>query len=216
MATNDDCLASVNLFNQFAQRYAEKYFDLDQYDQFYAMFAQELALDATVIDIACGPGNVAACLLRHRPDLSVTGVDLAPKMINIAKQRVPGGQFYVGDCRQLSGVGDGFDGAVFAFGLSYLNQADAAQFFVSLSHILTPGAVLLLTTISANESSARYETSGSGDTIFMVYRTPDEISKLLTSYGFDIKFFELVPSPSNAPFKTQDVVFIAQRRAGGI
>jgi len=25
-----------------------------------------------------------------------------------------------------------------------------------------------------------------------------------------------VPSPSNAPFKTQDVVFIAQRRAGGI
>jgi len=65
------------------------------------MFAAQLPHAARVTDIACGPGNVSAYLLRHRPDLSLTGVDLAPKMIDIARHRVPAGQFFVGDCRRL-------------------------------------------------------------------------------------------------------------------
>ena len=213
MLPEDDCQASVKLFNQFAERYAEKYFDLEQYDRFYAMFAAQLPHAARVVDIACGPGNVSAYLLRHRPDLSLTGVDLAPKMIDIARQRVPAGQFFVGDCRRLHELATDCDGAVFAFGLSYLNQTDAEQFFTSLNRVLNADAVLLLTTISASESSSRYERSSSGDELLTVYRTPQEMSDMLVSYGFEVQFVELVASPANAPSPTQDVVLIAKKLA---
>jgi len=74
--------------------------------------------------------------------------------------------------------------------LSYLNQTDAEQFFTSLNRVLHADAVLLLSTISASESSVRFERSSSGDGLLTVYRTPQEMSDMLTSYGFEVQYVE--------------------------
>jgi ubiquinone/menaquinone biosynthesis C-methylase UbiE len=41
-----------------------------------------------LLDIACGTGRLADMLLRRHPHVNITGVDLSPEMIDVAKQRV--------------------------------------------------------------------------------------------------------------------------------
>ncbi|WP_374508836.1 class I SAM-dependent methyltransferase [Niveibacterium sp.] len=213
MLPSDACRESVETFNKLAERYAAKYFDLTQYDRYYAMLAERLPFGGSVIDVACGPGTVSAYLKRARPDLSVVGTDLAPRMIDEARQRVPGGVFHVSDCRDLEGFdSDAFEGAVFAFGLSYLTDLDAQRCFAALVRRLKSGAPLLLATITG-PSASRYEQSSSGERVFMVYRTPDAVHALLQAAGFRIVFSELIASPENAALATTDLLVLAVRVA---
>jgi len=208
MLPSDACRESVETFNKHADRYAAKYFDLTQYDRYYALFAARLPERGAVIDLACGPGNVAAYLKRARPELSIVGIDLAPRMIDEARLRVPGAVFHVGDCRTLDEIECGLDGAVFAFGLSYLTDADAQRCFGALRRRLKPGAPLLLATITGPTAS-RYEQSSTGDRVFMVYRMPDDVHRLLRTAGFQIDLSELIASPDNATIPTTDLVVLA-------
>ncbi|WP_374601737.1 class I SAM-dependent methyltransferase [Niveibacterium sp.] len=211
MPASDVCRESVETFNKLADRYAAKYFALTQYDRYYAMLADRMPTGGSVIDIACGPGNVAAHLKRVRPDLSVVGIDMAPRMIDEARRRVPDVAFHVADCREMTGVGCGFHGAAFAFGLSYLPDVDARRFFAALRRVLADDAFLLLTCVTGPEGAARYEQSSSGDRVFMVYRSPDAIVELVESHGFSVEFCEQMPSPGNASVATTDLAILAKR-----
>lgn len=42
-----------------------------------------------VLDLACGTGRLAALLRRAHPALRVTGVDISPDMLRVARQRLP-------------------------------------------------------------------------------------------------------------------------------
>jgi ubiquinone/menaquinone biosynthesis C-methylase UbiE len=75
-----------------------------------------------VIDVACGPGNVAAHLAKLRPDIEVVGIDFAAGTIEQARLRVPGVEFLIADCRRIHELGRVFDACAFAFGLSYLTD----------------------------------------------------------------------------------------------
>lgn len=209
---DDPCEETVRTFDRFAARYADKYFGLTQYDVHYAGFAARLPTGSAVLDLACGPGNVSAFLARARPDLSILGLDLAPNMIAQARNRVPGVDFRVGDCRDLAGVDTRFQGAAFAFGLSYLDDEDARRCFIALNRVLDDGAALLLATITG-EGGAVHETASGGERVFVVYRTKHEVESLLSAHGYVVEFAECVPSPPGAPSATTDLVLLATRRA---
>ena len=60
---------SVACFDKLAQRYAENYFDLRDYDRFYQGLIERLPNGPVrLLDLACGPGNVAAFVRRARAD----------------------------------------------------------------------------------------------------------------------------------------------------
>ncbi|MBV8667268.1 MAG: class I SAM-dependent methyltransferase [Burkholderiaceae bacterium] len=202
----------VETFNKNARRYAEKYFALSDYDEFYQRLLASVAPAGSLIDVACGPGNVSAYASRHRPDLEVVGVDLAPSMVEEARARVPGVVFEVCDCTRLESLGRAFDAAAFAFGLSYLTDDAAAQCLSSIRAILEEGAPLLLLTIASAEPMEKVETSSSGDRLLTVYRTPQQIAAMLERQGFCITFVERIASPDNATKVTHDLVLMATRR----
>ncbi|GAX91317.1 malonyl-ACP O-methyltransferase BioC [Effusibacillus lacus] len=56
-----------------------------------------------ILEIGCGTGFLTSQLLRHFPNASITAVDLAPGMIEIAKQRIAGESvdFRVGDIEEM-------------------------------------------------------------------------------------------------------------------
>ncbi len=51
-----------------------------------------------VLEIGCGPGQLAAMLLEHGVEEYV-GLDFSPTAIAMARENAPGGRFYVGDAR---------------------------------------------------------------------------------------------------------------------
>lgn len=50
---------------------------------------EQLTRGPAVLDLGCGTGNVALRLARHGFD--VTGVDLSPEMLDVARQKTPSG-----------------------------------------------------------------------------------------------------------------------------
>lgn len=43
---------------------------------------------ARVVDLGCGTGRFLACLARHRPDLDITGIDLAEDMVAAGRRQL--------------------------------------------------------------------------------------------------------------------------------
>ncbi len=208
----DTCQISVNTFDRLAETYAQKYLALDTYDAYYRQFCLHVARQgATVLDVACGPGNVSAFLVRERPDLQVLGIDLAPRMVQLAQTHVPSASFLLHDCRHLADLGRVFEGIAYAFGLNYLNQEDAEQFFESLSKVLAPNGVLYLSAMSGPTEHSGLQTSSSGDPIYMYYRPRQEIERLVQRAGLELVFLDEIASPANASKPTIDVVLVALR-----
>lgn len=184
MQDKDLCLVSVATFDRLADRYAEKYFHLNLYDRYLDRFAKRIeSHGARVLDVACGPGNISAYLAKIRPDLKLVGIDLAEGMLRQARLRVPSAEFKVMDCRNIRELGQEFHACAFAFGLSYLTDDDTNRFFTSLNATVATSAMLYLSTITGEPSLSGFETSSSGDRVYLKYRSVAEVVQWLSEPG---------------------------------
>ena len=81
-----------------------------------------------LLDVACGPGYVAAAAARL--GCSVVGVDFSSAMIEIAekmfRQESPNLEFRVGDAERLALASGSFDAVVMNFGMLHLALPDSA------------------------------------------------------------------------------------------
>ena len=106
----------------------------DIYDQFAGQItvgAAEPLLDAAgvgagmrVLDVACGPGYVAASAAAR--GAHVIGVDFAADMVGEARRRYPGIEFREGDAENLAFDAASFDAVVCAFGILHIADPDKA------------------------------------------------------------------------------------------
>jgi SAM-dependent methyltransferase len=212
MNNDDVCKESVSTFSKLASRYAEKYFDLHLYDRYLDTFGTRIEpKGSSVLDVACGPGNVSAYLVKARPDLKLVGIDLAEGMIVQARLGVPSAEFFVRDCRDIGDLGRKFGAAAFAFGLSYLTDDDATQFFCSLNATLTDSAVLYLSTITGDANWSGFDANSDGDRVYIKYRSRDDVVSMVERAGYRLVLSEVIASPTNASKSTQDLILIAQR-----
>lgn len=51
----------------------------------------------SILEVGCGFGRVGAALLRRRPRVAYTGLDVSPELLKGAKQRIPAGEFICAD-----------------------------------------------------------------------------------------------------------------------
>jgi ubiquinone/menaquinone biosynthesis C-methylase UbiE len=92
------------------------------------------------VDAACGTGRHAA-YLDARGHV-VTGVDISPGMLAVARAKVPGGDFREGDLRQLPLPDGQADLVVCALALTHL--PDLAPVFTEFARVLRPGGHLVI------------------------------------------------------------------------
>ena len=57
---------------------------------------------AHVLDAACGPGNLSRYLMKQRSDVDLLRIDLAPRMVELARLAVHSARFIIHDCRRLN------------------------------------------------------------------------------------------------------------------
>jgi ubiquinone/menaquinone biosynthesis C-methylase UbiE len=88
-----------------------------------------------VLDVACGPGNVAAA--AHRLGAIPVGVDFSRNMILRARQNHPEIEFFEGDAERLEFASENFDGVVMNFGVLHLANPETA--FAEAQRVLRRG-----------------------------------------------------------------------------
>lgn len=96
----------------------------------------------TAIDIGCGAGATSLALAAQRPGLSITGVDLSPALVAIARERAGGLanlHFAVADSQRLGERGANL--MVSRHGVMFF--ADPVAGFTALRRAAAPGAALV-------------------------------------------------------------------------
>lgn len=88
-----------------------------------------------LLDVACGPGYVAAAAAQR--GARVLGVDFSSAMVNLARQRHPHLQFREGDAEALALPDAGFDAVAMNFGLLHLDHPERA--LAEAARVLAPG-----------------------------------------------------------------------------
>ncbi len=115
--------------------------------------------DSRVLDIGCGAGRF--CRIAADRGARVSGLDATPALIEIARERIPDGDFHVGDMEQLPWPSDAFD-VVTGFN-SFFIAADIVSALAEARRVGRPGAPVAMTVFGRPErcqSTAMFDAIG--------------------------------------------------------
>lgn len=144
-------------------------------------FAARLPERGTVLDIGCGTGEPIARWFVER-GYRVTGIDSAPSLIAMAKERLPGEEWIVADMRALD-LGRRFDGLMAWHSLFHLAPADQRPMFARFAAHAAPGAPLIFTS-GPEHGEAIGEWMG--EPLYHGSLAPAEYEALLVENGFTL------------------------------
>ena len=183
----DQTKIAVDIFNKLANGYQDKFMDVSLYHDSFDIFCDNIKKEnASVLELACGPGNITKYLLEKRPDLKITGSDLAPNMIELAKINNPKAEFQLLDFRNIKSLNNKFNAIMCGFGLPYLSKEEAIQFIADSTKILNSDGVFYISTMEDDNSKSKFQKGSSGDEIFINYHQADYLTKALQTNGFQI------------------------------
>jgi ubiquinone/menaquinone biosynthesis C-methylase UbiE len=164
--------------------------------------AANVANGTRVLDVACGPGYVAAAATAR--GAVATGIDFSSEMVEEAKGRYPGINFQEGDAERLSFANSSFDAVVFNFGM--LHFARPEQALREAYRVLQAGGRTAFTVWDKPENAVAFgiviaaiRNYGSTDVPippgppFFRFSDPDESNRILLGSGFTEVHVEYVP-----------------------
>lgn len=183
----DEFEITIDTFNRRAVEYQTKYMDFEFYFESYDAFCQLLPVGPLdMLEIACGPGNVTRYLLKKRPDLRIVGIDLAPKMIELARVINPEVDYRVMDSRAISTLGGPVDAIMCGFCIPYLSQHDVVRLIKDARQLLSEGGIFHLSTMEGDYSQSGLQTNSMGDQVVTHYYTAEFLQQQLRQSGFEI------------------------------
>lgn len=137
----DKTITTIDAYNQSFRAYADKFMQYAPYVLHVTEFADFLECGSKVLDIGCGPGNVARQLCAVK-QCEITGIDLSADMLEMAKTMVPDGKFYIQDIRSASFPLSCYDAVVLAFSIVHLNDDEAFSVLNNAAKWLKTGGYL--------------------------------------------------------------------------
>ena len=210
----DKTKIAVQIFDDNAQLYQDKYMNLELYHESLDLFCTTVKTrNARVLDIACGPGNIAKYLLDKRLDFQILGTDLSEKMVELARHNNPAAEFQVMDIRDVRQLAHPCHAAVCGFGLPYLSKEEALALIRDVAGLLMPGGVFYLSTMEDDYSKSGLKSPSSGGPVQMYihYHQADYLTEGLKRNGFEIIDLrrKIYPAPDGST--TTDLLIIAKK-----
>jgi SAM-dependent methyltransferase len=190
-------------YDTIADEYAARIFDelagkpLDRL--LLDRFAKEVQGIGRVCDLGCGPGHVSRYL--HERGLDVVGLDLSPRMIEIARTLTPAVEFVVGDMLALDVPAESWVGAVAFYSLIHFDSSQLQRALRELRRVLCDQAPLLIGVHEGNETRHVEEWWGHPVSLDGVFFEPEALTAELVAAGFQIE--ELV---ERAPYTGVEVM----------
>ncbi|MEW2384471.1 methyltransferase domain-containing protein [Micromonospora sp. NPDC047707] len=160
-----------------------------------------------VADLGCGPGHVTAHL--ESLGVSVSGVDLSPKMVEVARRTYPNLRFDVGSMTALT-VPDGTLGGIVAWwSVHHLPPEELPAVFAEFHRALAPGGHLLVGFHVGDERLRPTHAYGHPVSYDTHLLPPDHVAELLSRAGLGV-VARLVQEPGKG-LKRQQACLLARR-----
>lgn len=192
---------SINEFNAAAEKFDDN--DPSVYNMCrkdYPDLIEELEKEAFthVLDCGCGTGAMLAMIYKKYPDKQYVGLDLSPKMIEVAnRRRKKNLVFKEGDCEVIPFKDEFFD--VVMCSMSFHHYPNPELFFKNLARVLKPNGRFILRDMASSskimmwlfnhvEIPVMNKIAKKGDV--HVY-TEDEIRALCQLSGLVLESYEL-------------------------
>lgn len=138
--------ATIAAFDNLGLAYERAFRDLPALDSALEHLGAALPRGAAVLDVGSGTGRPVAERLTaggHR----VTGVDVSPRMVEIAREQVPGATFEVADVRTHPSPAASWDAVCAFFSLLTMPRPELDATLARLAAWLVPGGRLALATV---------------------------------------------------------------------
>ncbi|MCW3813343.1 class I SAM-dependent methyltransferase [Micromonospora sp. DR5-3] len=150
-----------------------------------AAFAEQVGPGRPVLEVGCGTGRVTF----HLRDLGldVSGVDLSPGMIEVARRAYPELRFEVGSMTALALPDAGLAGLVAWYSIIHLPPELLPVVFAEFHRVLAPGGHLLLA-VKAGDQRIRLEQAYGHSVSYDVHwLPPDRLAHQLTAAGLIVR-----------------------------
>jgi cyclopropane fatty-acyl-phospholipid synthase-like methyltransferase len=203
---------TIASFNATAAAYAKRFEDCSAYAGALGEFCSLLAPSARLLDIGCGPGNVARWLLDRREDLRIYGIDLSVSMLELFRRNVPEATAEVLDMRQLDELVSRFDGAVASFCLPFLTHEEGQSFISAMSRRVLNGGLLYLSTMQGQGQGFERTSFGGEHEFYFNYYEPEFLDKQLAVNGFEVLDYREQEFPQERGPELVDMIYLARRR----
>jgi len=175
-------------YDRIAEEYCRRIFDELAHKPLDRQLLQRLAntvKSGPICDVGCGPGHVARFLKSCEAD--VFGIDLSPRMIELARRLTPEIQFFQGNMLSLE-VADGSCGAIAAFySIIHLTPEELPKAFLEFKRVLRPGGTLLLAFHVGKEAVHEDELWGYQVSLDLRFLESREIEEQLHATGFRVR-----------------------------
>ncbi|MBU0458652.1 class I SAM-dependent methyltransferase [Patescibacteria group bacterium] len=174
----EDLLKSVHEgYNSFAQEWS----NTRGYAWYEFEFIKEKIEDGSnVLDLGCGNGRLFK-YLKGVTDVQYKGVDNSEKLIEIAKQNIPEGDFEVGDVLKLPFEDNSFDTVIsIAVAHHITPRTNRVKFFDEISRVLKPESAAFVTVWNIHQDKyKKYLKMNMWHKIIQTIKSPFN-----TSFGF--------------------------------
>jgi len=177
------------------------------------IFAEQVNGDGggPVADLGCGPGRITGHLAEL--GLDVSGIDLSPGMVEVARREHPGIPFSVGSMLDLPFGEAELAGALAWYSIIHIPQDEQDALFREFARVVRPGGRLVLAfqvSTAGNEDVVQLTHAYGHDIDLRTRRqSPERVRGRLAAAGFALTG-EVLREPV-APEKTRQAYLLARR-----
>jgi ubiquinone/menaquinone biosynthesis C-methylase UbiE len=204
-------LSARDVFDSLGKDYETAFAGFTAQREEAEWLANELPANARVVDVGCGTGRPVTEVLAaagHR----VTGYDVSPTMIEIARTQIPGATFDVADLRTLDQPASRWDAVVVCYSLLQLTRAEIDAALAKFADWLAPGGIFLMATMPVDAEGFDFDFMGKLVTISSY--SAEGYRDRLTRLGLEVvreRFADFQPDyPGSVP---EHDLFVSARKA---